>query len=362
MPPYNYQYTSSPSDYQYHTHGSEYRRSAAYSPHYIPSLNHSSSDYSNRDAIISSLMEKLADREAEIRKLTSENSKLEGKLNHQKQMSTDEKNKIEELESAREKLNEKLVEREEDLRVASQRNNQLIRRQQELEMICSELQNAVDAREEELSAVENELKVACDHLTRAVESERHARNLDVSTLEDKMEDLLKDVGFYKVQVQEAKAVQHHLANREDELKSLLKENTLLLEQQEEVINMLSKKNRGLEHDVELQISMLEEQEQDVANLKQMLVKLNNVIKSQDVDLTHKDHAIQQMLRDIERYEDIVEEAEHVTWEQRRRIKAESQHVQDMSKEMEQLKDELKWERAGVLSYFGCKKKDSTAKA
>lgn len=353
MPPYDYRFTPS-SEYQYESPPSSYCMHQPNRP--------CTEDYTNRDAIISSLVEKLADREAEIRKLSSENSSLENKLKRCKQTIKQETTKCEELENAYEELMERFNEQEEELKVVSQRNDEMLGRQQELEIVCSNLQNAVDVREEDLSVMKNELDLARSQLTHAMDAHSHNRNRDICSLENKLDDLQKEVEFYKIKAHEAESLHYHLSNREMELKSILKENNEMLEEQEKEIGFLTKKNRFLENEGEVQRSMLEEQEKDITSLKEILVKLNNVIKSQDIDLGKKDNTILQLSLDIERYENIVEEAEYVAWEQHRKIKAETQNIEKMSTEIEHLKDELKWERAGVMSFYGCGTKGCGAKA
>jgi chromosome segregation ATPase len=188
---------------------------------------------------------------------------------------------------------ERFNEQEEELRLMSQRSDELLGHQQELEMVCSKLQNAVDVREEDLSVMKNELEVVRGQLTHAMDAHSYNRNRDICSLENKVDDLQIEVEYYKIKAHEAESLHHHLSNHAMELKSILKENNEMLEQEKD-IRFLTKKNRCLENEGEVQRSMLEEQEKDITSLRQILVKLNNVIKSQDIDLDKKDSAILQL--------------------------------------------------------------------
>jgi chromosome segregation ATPase len=287
-------------------------------------------------------------------KLEEENSELKNELTHFKQLNEQEASKSEELESAWDELTERLNMREEELNAMARENDELVDLHKGLEMTCSKLERALDAREQDLSAMENELRSLQSDLKRAVDA-THSRNRDVCTLENKVEDLVKEVEYYKVQVQEEVSMKNHLHKREAELKSILKENDIMLEQQEKEITLLSRKTRGLEIDADTQSSMLEEQEQDLTNMQRMVIRLNNVIKSQDVALDKKDNAILQLTMDIERYEKMMEEAEHITWAQRQKMKAEMQDRETMMAEIKKLKDELDHERSGLMSFWdkGC---------
>ena len=122
-------------------------------------------------------MEKLADREAEIRELTSENSELESKLNHQQQQNSEHKSKLNELEGAYDELIERFNEQEEELRVAYRSNEDLLADHHQLKIICTKLERAVDTREEELSATENELGEMHNRLSRSRRGGNEGRSL-----------------------------------------------------------------------------------------------------------------------------------------------------------------------------------------
>jgi chromosome segregation ATPase len=345
MAPYDYhQYPSSFSQYP-SSNEYQYQTPNSYHYEYNPPLrSRSSGEYSNRDAIISSLMEKLADREAEIRRLGSENAELKNELRHQEQLRQEDAGKIVELP-------ERLQEREQELNAVAREKDDLHSHQRGLEMSCSKLERALDAREKDLSAMENEMEAIHYELERASEL-NEAKSQDICALENKLEDLEREIEHYKGQLKEAVSVKNHLHDREAELKAILKDNEVILEQQEKEIKHLSRKTRGLEYDSDAQTSMLEEQEQDIANMKRVIARLNNVINSQDAALEKKEGVILQLSMDIERYEQVIQEAEHTTWGQRRQIKDEMQQREKMMTEIEQLKTELSHERSGLMSIWG----------
>ena len=245
-------------------------------------------------------------------------------------------------------LRESLDERAEEYRMIARENDELLTRQQGLEMACSKLERALGARDEELASIEMKLEAARDELSRV----GYRRDVDVSSLETKVEDLEKEVNYNAAKAREAELVTLHLRNREKELKSILTENDLMLEQQEKEINRLLRATKGLEYDADTHNSMLEEQEQDISNMKGMIMSLNKVIKSQDIALDKKENVILQLSMDNERFERMVEEAEHTTWEQRQKTKVETQDREKMIAEIEMLKDELKQERSGLLCLLG----------
>ena len=345
MTPYNYQnFTHPPYEHQY-TSSNEYTN---YTPsgHYDVGSNRI--EHHNRDEIITSLLEKLADRDAEIRKLGSENCDLKNELRHSEELMEQEVRKVETLQSECDDLRESLDERDEEYRMIVRENDELLARQQGLKITCSKLERALGAREEELASIEMKLEAARDEVSRV----GYRRDVDVSSLEHKLEDLEKEVDYNAARAREAELVTLHLRDREKELKSILTENDLMLEQQEKEISRLMRASKGLEYDADTQISMLEEQEQDISNMKRMIMSLNNVIKSQDTALDKKENVIVQLSVDIERYEKMVEEAEHFTWEQRQKTKVEAQDREKMIAEIEMLKDELKQERSGLLCLLG----------
>ena len=302
----------------------------------------------SRDEMITSLLEKLADRDDEIRKLGFENCSLKNELRQHEELVEQEARKVETLQRECDDLRESLDERDEEYRMIARENDELLTRQQGLEIACSKLERALGARDEELASIEMKLEAARDELSRV----GYRRDVDVSSLETKVEDLEKEVNYNAAKAREAELVTLHLRNREKELKSILTENDLMLEQQEKEINRLLRATKGLEYDADTHNSMLEEQEQDISNMKGMIMSLNKVIKSQDIALDKKENVILQLSMDIERYERMVEEAEHTTWEQRQKTKVEAQDREKMIAEIEMLKDELKQERSGLLCLLG----------
>ena len=359
MPPYQYQYNQhySPSGYQY-TPTTDYQYGTPIPSHHErPSYNSSYNsnhsavdDYSNRDSIISSLREKLGDRDAEIIKLLSENSQLKNDLREQKQLHEAETRKVEKLESICEEMDIKLNEQTEDIRGITLENDELHTRQRGLELALNKLERAVGAREDDLSSMEKELMDMRKELQHATDS-KHDGNRVIHGLESQMEDLAREIRHYKAKAQEVEAINDHLYDRERELKSLLKEGELMLEQQEKEINTLTRKSRGLEYDTDAHSSMLEEQELDIANMKRMISKLNDIIKSQETALDKKDTAMMELTRDIKWYKQMVGEVKHSNSKQKYDLEEENQ---DREKEIEKLKDELKQDQVGILSFWkGC---------
>ena len=289
-------------------------------------------------------MEKLADREAEIRTLSSENSELKNELRNQEDLRKEEADKIESLENAHEELSERLHECEDELEMMARENDKLIGRQGILERTCDRLEHVLATREDDLEVIENELGATRYDLRRA-DNVGHVRSSAVYALENTVHDLKMEVEHYKDRLAEAESQNNKLHTHEVELNNVLK-------QQEKEIARLLRKARNLEYDADTQNTMLEEQEEDLTSMKRMIDRLNRIINSQDIALEKKDSAILHLSMDLERYEHIIQDAESATVRQRQLLKAESADREKMMAEIEQLKEELKHERSGLLSLLG----------
>ena len=353
MAPYDSQsFHGSPSEHQYPS-----SKVYHYSPsqhHYQTACGHRVEENLHRDVIISSLMEKLADREAEIRKLDSEKSELENDLRLKEQQREQELRKLETLEITCKELTNSLRENEDHMRVLTRDNNEQLCNQRQLEIICCKLERVVDNCDEELLAMKRELDKTQDELKHTVDSSQR-QNQIISALKPKLKDLEKEVQYFKAKAHDTETLNRHLRDQERKLKSLLTENDSMLEKQEKEIKRLTRRNRGLERNADTQNTMAEEQDQNLTNMKRLILRLEDVIKTQDVALDKKHNAILQLTMDIEQYENVLEKAEHVTWGQRQKMKSDQQDREKMIAEIEMLKDELNNERSGFLSFLrnGC---------
>jgi chromosome segregation ATPase len=321
-------YDVSPSDYYFST----------------PKYTAAPSSYSNHHAMIEALTQQLREKEMELRLLSQDNNVLEEQLRHKRHPST--------LESAYEDLLAHSNKRDDEFRVLQRHNDELMTRYNELETKCNSLEHTansqlrlLDEQDGEMTVMQKQFDKLRFQLMGAIESEnitayeKDERTRDVISLENLVERLAREVEFHKNKEIEAMSFQTQLKDRLEEFNSVSHRTGAIMDEQEREIRKLTKANKELQREMSAQNMRMQKQAEENGKVKRMLSKLGNELDEKDKEITSLSWA-------IERYEDIVEKAEHITFEQSRKMRAKGE-------EIDLLKDELKWEKAGIMSYYGC---------
>lgn len=282
----------------------------------------------NKDDILLQLTDRLRQREDELRQVCRERDRLEDQLSLRGNLPLH-------LDVAYEELLAHCKEREEEFKKATEQQE---RESRALESKVHDMEEKVDKYEQEVTEerdmMENEIRKCHHRLELAVEEieekEKHMMSLEnmVDRLKDENDRLLYSG-------EEDKALIVRLGKQAENVKDLEMINFKLEERLERMEELLCQKDEELNNYIQLH--------QD--EMKKTELRLHEVVDLQREDLQERDREIIMLTRDIEKYEDILDEADYVTHEQRRGLKAREERIKELSWAIERSNN------SGLLSNF-----------
>ena len=282
----------------------------------------------NKDDILLQLTDRLRQREDELRQVCRERDRLEDQLSLRGNLPLH-------LDVAYEELLAHCKEREEEFKKATEQQE---RESRALESKVHDMEEKVDKYEQEVTEerdmMENEIRKCHHRLELAVEEieekEKHMMSLEnmVDRLKDENDRLL-----YSGEEDKGSIVR--LGKQAENVKDLEMINFKLEERLERMEELLCQKDEELNNYIQLH--------QD--EMKKTELRLHEVVDLQREDLQERDREIIMLTRDIEKYEDILDEADYVTHEQRRGLKAREERIKELSWAIERSNN------SGLLSNF-----------
>ena len=289
----------------------------------------------SKDDVVFQLTERLREREDELQQVCHERDTLEDQLKLRGNLPVH-------LDVAYEELLAHCKEREEEHKKATELH---LREKIELENRCDNLEEKLDEQTRMIDAYEQEVTAEEDEMDREIRKCHQRLELAVEEIEEKeqrvmslekMVDHLNDENDRLMDSeQENNAVIARIGKRVENIKELEMLNFRLEEKLGGCEELLAQKDEDLDNYIELH--------QD--ELKNMEQRLHKVIDLQRKDLQERDREIIMLKRYIEKYEDILDEAEHVSHEQRRGLRAREDRISELSMAIE------KRENADFLSQF-----------
>ncbi|KAL7499515.1 hypothetical protein ACHAWT_008122 [Skeletonema menzelii] len=289
----------------------------------------------SKDDVVFQLTERLREREDELQQVCHERDRLEDQLKLRGNLPVH-------LDVAYEELLTHCKEREEEHKKETEQH---LREKFALENRCLNLEEKLEEQTRMIDAYEQEVIAEKDEMEKEIRKCHHRLELAVEEIQEKeqrmmslekMVDRLKDENDRLLDSEEEnKAVIARIGKRVEDIKELEMLNFRLEERLGSREELLVQKDEDLNNYIELH--------QD--ELKNMDLRLHKVIDLQRKDLQQRDREIIMLKRYIEKYEDILDEAEHVSHEQRRSLRAREDRIGELSMAIERR------ENADFLSQF-----------
>lgn len=287
----------------------------------------------NQEDVIFSLTERLRESESEIRHLSHDKSELENQLILRG-------NPIK-LDVAYEELLAHLKERDQEFRSESKKQEE---RQRDLERENRKLKDKVhasrkmlDEQEHNLSLVERETDDELNRMRQrldAVMAEDKEKDRRIIMLEDMVEGLTIDAEEKQKEEIEDKELLARLGERvenyrhkQGELERMNEELQIRVETQR---HLLKEKEDELMHMERFRVQREDELNDD---LDRMRLRMNEMVDSQRAvvrALDDREEEIQLLYQQMDRYEDIIDEAEYVTHEQRSVLHDNKREIKELS--------------------------------
>mmetsp|Transcript_41850 Transcript_41850/g.76499 ORF Transcript_41850/g.76499 Transcript_41850/m.76499 type:complete len:339 (-) Transcript_41850:70-1086(-) len=293
----------------------------------------------NQEEVIFSLTERLRERESEIRQLRQDRSELENQLILRG-------NPVKKLDAAYEDLLAHVKQREEEFRLESQKQEErergLERENRKLKDKVHSSRKLLDEQEKNLSLIEKEtdddLEMMRERL-HVVMGENEEKNQQIMMLEDMVDSLTIEAEQFNKRGNEDQSLLARLGERVESYRH----------DQDE----LQAANEELQNRVEGQRYLLKEKEDEIVEMERfrhqredeltneiedMRRRHNDFVDSQAIALEDREEEIHLLYRQCEKYEDIIDEAEYVTYEQRADLKAKKGEIEELSMAIEKVQN------------------------
>jgi chromosome segregation ATPase len=284
------------------------------------SLSSSTKGYRDKkDDVLLQLTDRLREREDELRQVCRERDRLEDQLQLRGNLPLH-------LDVAYEELLAHCKKREEEFEKAIEQHE---RESRALENKCHALEEKLEKQHRMLDDYEQE--VTDERVEMKNEIMKSHKQLDIAAGEIAKKD--KQISSLENMVERLKVENDRLLDIEDDDKKLISH----MSKQIQDIKELEMLNFQLEERFERQEMLLRKKDEALDNytkfhqdeLKNMELRLHEVIDLQHKDLQERDEEIIMLKRDIEKYEDILNEADHVTHEQRRELRAREERIDQL---------------------------------
>lgn len=289
----------------------------------------------SKDDVVFQLTERLREREDELQQVCRERDRLEDQLQLRGNLPVH-------LDVAYEELLTHCKEREEEHKQAAEQHQ---REKLELEKKCQDLEDKLEEQNRAIDRYEQEMIDERDEMENEIRKCRHQLEIAADEVDEKEQDI---VSLEKM-VSRLKAENDRLLDREEEDKAIIARISTRVENMKE-LEML---NFRLEERLEAREEQLLQKEEDLNNyiqlhqdeMKNMELRLHKVIDLQSKDLQQRDREIIMLKRGIEKYEDILDEADYITREQRLGLQAREERIGELSMAIERNQN------SGLLSRF-----------
>jgi len=314
----------------------------------------------SKDDVVFQLTERLREREDELRQVCRDRDRLEDQLKLRGNLPVH-------LDVAYEELLVHCKEREEEYKKATEQHQRetlaLEDKCHDLEDKCHDLEEKLEEQTRMFDKYEQEITDERDDMENEIRKCHHQLELAVEEIEEKEKHMISletVVDRLKIEndrlldrVEEDKAVIAQIGKRVDTVKELEMLNFQLEERLERCEELLGKKDEDLNNcirlhqdkmkDMELRLhKVVDLKDEDLNNyiqlhqdeLKNMEHRLHKVIDMQRRDLQERDREVIMLTRDIEKYEDILEQADYVTREQRDGLRARQERIDELSMAIE----------------------------
>ncbi len=289
----------------------------------------------SKDDVVFQLTERLREREDELQQVCRERDRLEDQLQLRGNLPVH-------LDVAYEELLAHCKEREEEHTAAAEQHQ---REKFELEKKCQDLEDKLEEQNRAIDRYEQE--IAEERAEMEHEIRKCHQQLEIAA--DEVDEKEQDVVSLEKMVNRLKAENERLSDREEEDKAIIARISTRVENMKE----LEMVNFRLEERLEAREEQLVQKEEDLNNyiqlhqdeMKNMELRLHKVIDLQSKDLQQRDREIIMLKRGIEKYEDILDEADYVTREQRLGLQAREERIGELSMAIERSQN------SGLLSRF-----------
>lgn len=317
----------------------------------------------SKDDVVFQLTERLREREDELQQVCRERDRLEDQLQLRGNLPVH-------LDVAYEELLAHCKEREEEHKAAAELHQRekvaLEKKCEDLEDKLEEQDKAIDRYEQEIGRHEQEIgryqqeigryekeidryEQEISHERDEVENEIRKCHHQLEIAADDVVEKEQDILSLEKMVNRLKSENERLLDREEKHNAIIARISAQVEDMKE-LEML---NFRLEERLEAREEQLLQKEEDLNNyiqlhedeMKNMELRLHKVIDLQSKDLQQRDREIIMLKRGIEKYEEILDEADYVTREQRLGLKAREERIGELSMAIERSQN------SGLLSRF-----------
>jgi len=278
----------------------------------------------SKDDVVFQLSERLREREDELHQVCRERDRLEDQLKLRGNLPVH-------LDVAYEELLAHCKQREEEHKQAAEQHQ---REKLELEKKCQNLEDKLEEQTRAIDKYEQEIAGERDEVENEIRKFHHQLEIAAEEVEEKEQDILS----LENMVNRLKAENDRLLDREEDDKVIIARISKRVENAKE-LEML---NFRLEERLEGREEQLIQKDEDLNNyiqlhqdeIKNMELRLHKVIDLQSKDLQQRDREIIMLKRSIQKYEDILDEADYITREQRLSLKEREERIGELSMAIE----------------------------
>lgn len=298
----------------------------------------------NQDDVIFSLTERLRERDSQVRQLSIENEELEHQLLQLQSLNNPTNN---ELNHAYEELLSHLKEREEAFQSESKKQNDRLRElEKENGKLKDKLQTSrklLDEQEKQMTIMEDERDEDMESIQRRLHvtmGENREKDRQIAMLEEMVDSLELEADEAKEKQVEDKdllaRVGERLEGYRQNQQDLMKENEALHKRVETQHELLKEKDEEL-----VQMERFRDQREDelTEDLEQMRGRLNEFVKYGRMALEEREEEIHLLYQQCEAYEEIIDEADYVTYEQRADLKEKKREIEQLSLAIEKVQNQ-----------------------
>jgi len=235
------------------------------------------------------------------------------------------------LDVAYEELLAHCKEREEEFKKATEQHE---RESRDLENKCHNLEEKLEKQRRMLDKYEQEVADEAHEMENEIRMMHHRLEMAVDEIVEKDKEIL----YLENMVARLRVENDRLLDTEDEDKALIAR----LGKRVENIEELGMLNFQLEETLKGQQKLLRKKDEELnkytqlhqEEMKNMELRLHQVIDLQRADLQERESEIIMLRQDIEKYEDILNEADYVTNEQRLELRAREECIDKLSVDIE----------------------------
>ena len=303
--------------------------------------------------VIFSLTERLREHDAEIRQLKKENAALQSQLHLHGNLSRHDIK----IDVEYEELLAHLKQREEVFRMDTKKQEKRVdgleKENCKLKKKLNTSRQLLDDQEKTMSIMENEREDGMDRMEHAALGEIREKEDQITMLHEKMtmlEDIVEEKHEQIAMLADQMSLELTSAKESEEAdKELLARLGERIEEYRQDQQIIEKEKEELQTRVETQYQLLKEKDEELIqmerfrdqrqeelteDLEAMRIRINEIVDYGQIAIGEREEEIHLLYRQCETYEDIIDEADYITYEQRADLRVKKQEIEELSRAIE----------------------------